>query len=214
MSYLFLQCNDEECRFRFPALAADAKALRCPRCHGDTRVAAEAVHNSPLPAADPMPTNALVALLDNIRSIHNVGSMFRSADGAGLARLHLSGITATPEHPRLAKAALGAHRTVPWTYHRNGVDAAESLKDAGYQLWALERMQSGPALAVSFNTPPPCKLALVVGNERAGVDPGILALCHGILSLPMMGEKSSLNVAVAFGIGIYSLRFGFNISVD
>lgn len=214
MSYLFLQCTDAQCRFRFPAPVAEAKALRCPRCRSDTRVVAEAVRTTPDSPSDPTTNNTLIALLDNIRSIHNVGSMFRTADGAGLVHLHLSGITATPEHPRLAKAALGAQRTIPWTYHKNGVDAAHILKDAGYDLWALERIQSGPAPNVSFIPPPPERLALVVGNERAGVDPGILALCDAILTLPMMGNKSSLNVAVAFGIGIYSLRFGFNIMTD
>jgi tRNA G18 (ribose-2'-O)-methylase SpoU len=134
--------------------------------------------------------------------------MFRTADGAGLSHMHLVGITATPEHPRLAKAALGAHETMPWTYHRNGPDAAAELRAAGYRLWALERMaEPSHQQSLYEATPPPDPLVLIVGNERAGVDPALLALCDGVFSLPMQGEKSSLNVAVAFGIAVYHLRF-------
>ena len=147
----------------------------------------------------------MAGLLDNIRSIHNVGSIFRSADGAGVAHLHLAGITATPEHPRLAKAALGAHETVHWTYFPNALDAAHALRAQGYHLIALEPAADGPP---SFTPRPADRLALVVGNERAGVDPGVLALCDAVLSLPMSGRKTSLNAAVAFGIGVYYLRYG------
>lgn len=140
--------------------------------------------------------------------------MFRSADGAGVDHLHLLGITATPEHPRLAKAALGAHETVGWTHHRHGPDAAARLRDEGFTLWALERTAEPlPQLSLYEVEPPAGPLALVVGNERAGVDPGLLTLCNGIFALPMSGGKSSLNVAVAFGIAVYHLRFGQNAVV-
>lgn len=132
--------------------------------------------------------------------------MFRSADGAGVVHLHLAGITATPEHAKLAKAALGAHETVPWTYHPNAVDAAQVLRAVGYHLVALEPMvrdSHSPFAHDDSST----RLALVVGNERAGVDPSVLALCDAVLSLPMAGGKTSLNAAVAFGIGVYYLRY-------
>lgn len=212
MTYLFLQCSNESCRFRFPASVGEAKAVRCPRCHSEVSIAAAARHDKPSPLTSPPSEIVFIGLLDNIRSIHNVGSMFRSADGAGVFHLHLTGITATPEHPKLSKAALGANEIIPWTYHRNGVDAAIMLRDCGYHLWALERLNSPTPPLISPDSPLPEKLALIVGNERAGVDPGIMALCHGVISLPMMGEKSSLNVAVAFGIAIYSLRFGKRLS--
>jgi tRNA G18 (ribose-2'-O)-methylase SpoU len=135
--------------------------------------------------------------------------MFRTADGAGVDHLHLLGITATPDHPRLAKAALGAHETVPWSYHRHGPDAAAGLRDQGFQLWALERTaELSPQVSLYEAEPLSGPLALIVGNERAGVDPALLALCDGVFTLPMSGEKSSLNVAVAFGIAVYHLRFG------
>lgn len=210
MAYLFLQCRDETCRLRFPASAAEAAGLLCPRCRGPLAVAA-VVERAPLTVSGAWSPPPLVALLDNIRSIHNVGSIFRTADGAGLDHLHLVGITATPAHPRLAKAALGAHETVGWTYHRHGPDAAAGLRDAGYRLWALERTaEPSPQPSLYEVEPPTGPLALAVGNERAGVDPALLALCDGIFSLPMTGGKSSLNVAVAFGIAVYHLRFGQN----
>ncbi len=205
MHILFLQCRDDACRLRFPATAAEAAGLVCPRCRGPLAQVAVASKAEVAPAV--VPRVALVALLDNIRSIHNVGSMFRTADGAGVSHLHLAGITATPEHPRLPKAALGAQESVPWSYCRNSIDAAGQLRDEGYELWALER-HADPAQPSLFDVAAPGRpLALVVGNEKAGVDPGVLAQCDQVLSLPMGGRKSSLNVAVAFGIAVYHIRF-------
>ncbi len=178
--------------------------LVCPRCRSALTLVAEAEKRAAGAAKPPSSGTEVVGLLDNIRSIHNVGSMFRSADGAGVAHLHLAGITATPDHPRLAKAALGAHETVPWTYHPNALDAAQAIRAQGYRLVALEPAADGPA---PFAPGSADRLALVVGNERAGVDPGVLALCDTVLSLPMSGRKTSLNAAVAFGIGVYFLRY-------
>ncbi len=207
MAYVFVQCHDAACRLRFPVPADEAAAVRCPRCRGEVLIAARALAKSAAPETI-RATSKLVGLLDNIRSIHNVGSMFRTADGAGLPHLHLAGITATPDHPKLAKAALGAQQTVGWTYHANGVEAAERLRTEGFRLWALERLTTADRPALAMLDPAAGPLALVVGNERAGVDPGILALCDVVLSLPMVGQKSSLNAAVAFGIAVYYLRFG------
>lgn len=205
MSFAILQCGEEACRFRFPAEAAAVHGLACPRCRGPLAVAA--VVTRPAAPPDITPSSGVVALLDNIRSVHNVGSMFRTADGAGLGHLHLAGITATPAHPRLAKAALGSQYTVAWTYHRNSLDAAAQLRAEGYRLWALERVPGSQHLSLYEDGPRPARLALVVGNEQAGVDPGLLEACDAILSLPMGGEKRSLNVAVAFGIAVYHLNF-------
>jgi tRNA G18 (ribose-2'-O)-methylase SpoU len=212
LSYIFLQCTNDHCRFRFPASAAEAEALVCPRCLGLVALAAAALQAKPasleLSATGPI----LVGLLDNIRSIHNVGSIFRTADGAGVAGLYLGGITATPEHPKLAKAALGANETIPWSYYPNSLDAASALRAVGFQLWALERLSPPATFSPDIIDIPP-KLALVVGNERAGIDPGLLALCDVVVSLPMAGHKSSLNAAVAFGIAIYGLRYGKMLSL-
>ncbi|MDX1688905.1 MAG: RNA methyltransferase [Candidatus Promineifilaceae bacterium] len=206
--FLMRQCVQPSCRFRFPVPAASRKGEECPRCGAATYAATE-----PFSGHRPEPSGsgagpAVEALLDNVRSILNVGSIFRTADGAGIRPLHLCGITATPDHPKLAKTALGAETAVPWRYNSNGVDAAEALKAGGRQLWALESSGQSDALFDIQPDPAGAPIVLVVGHERAGVDPGILTLCDRVLHIPMQGVKASLNVATAFGIAAYYLRFG------
>ena len=207
MTFEIWQCVNDSCRFRFPAEKGTQLARHCPRCGQPTRLveqvqaSAETAAPSSLPAAAP----PFAALLDNIRSIHNVGSMFRTADGAGLSHLYLCGITATPAHPKLAKAALGAHEVVPWSQWNNGVDTAVSLKDTGHTLWAIEAIpQAEPLFSANVTLSGPT--VLIVGNEKAGVDPGLLAHCDRVFCLPMYGRKRSLNAAVAFGIATYYIK--------
>jgi 23S rRNA (guanosine2251-2'-O)-methyltransferase len=160
------------------------------------------------PQASEAPGPPLEVLLDNIRSAWNVGSMLRSADGAGVRRVHLCGVSAWPDNPKVAKTALGAERSLPWQHAPDGVALARSLKAAGLRLWALEggeRAQPLFELRADVAGPP---IVLVAGNELTGVDPGILALCERVASLPMAGVKGSLNVAVAFGIAVYTIRYG------
>ena len=217
-AYEFRECSAANCRFRYPVLVTAQQTQNCPYCGSETRQV-----SVPLPSENlgttaastllstnvttPINSPPLSALLDNIRSIHNVGSMFRTADGAGLAHLYLCGMTATPDHPKLAKAALGADKTVGWSYARNALETAVTLKKAGNQLWAIETIPTAEPL---FDVMPLLltkPAVLVVGNEKAGVDPGILAHCDRVLSLPMSGHKQSLNAAVAFGIAVYHLSF-------
>lgn len=208
MSFEIWQCSNASCRFRFPAEVGMQQAQRCPRCGQPTQVVGQVQENGEMGTAVPTPPPSsppLAALLDNIRSIHNVGSMFRTADGAGLNHLYLCGITATPEHPKLAKAALGAHEAIPWSQWNNGVDTAVSLQAQGYTLWAIEATpQAEPLYEAEITLPGPT--ALIVGNEKAGVDPGLLTLCDRVFCLPMYGRKRSLNAAVAFGIAAYTIR--------
>lgn len=203
--FQILECSQPECRFRFPVEAGDEQAQRCPRCSAPvTVVTLPYAHDVAWSKANP--PRPLRALLDNIRSIHNVGSIFRSADGAGVHHLYLCGITATPHHPKLAKAALGAHTTVPWSYHRNGLETAVLLRAAGHPLYALETTAAAtPLFKSSWPAAPAAPPILIVGNEKAGIDPGLLDLCDGILTLPMHGMKRSLNAAVAFGIAAYHI---------
>ncbi|NTV37112.1 MAG: RNA methyltransferase [Anaerolineaceae bacterium] len=148
----------------------------------------------------------VIGLLDNIRSILNVGSIFRTADGAGFEKLILSGITATPLHPKLAKTGLGAEGLIPWEYTPNALDTASELIHQGYSLWALEECDNAVSLFDYDRTIfPDSPVALVVGNEITGVDPDILNLAHVKVWIPMNGSKRSLNVAVAFGIAAYNL---------
>jgi len=148
----------------------------------------------------------LFALLEDIRSLWNVGSIFRTTDGAGLGGLILSGITGCPPRREIAKTGLGAENSVPWRYAENALDALLALKATGTFLLALERTaQSVPICEFLAEAAPALPLCLVVGNEVSGVSPEALARCDRVCHLPMRGTKSSLNVAVAFGIAAYRL---------
>ncbi|MCX6047511.1 MAG: RNA methyltransferase [Chloroflexi bacterium] len=201
------QCTEPTCRLRFPVTPEDRIGKHCPRCGSPIQIVIEQPDTAPIslidPAAQPL---ALHVLLDNVRSTFNVGSIFRTADGAGVQQLYLCGITPTPEHPKVGKTALGAEQAIAWSQHHNAVDLACSLQARGATLWALE---DGPTAASLFK---PTSLAmsepvvLIMGNEVTGVDPGLLAICDRILAIPMSGVKRSLNVATAFGIAIYEIR--------
>lgn len=208
MQYHIRQCSNELCRFRFPAAEDAAGQERCPQCGSPTYRAVEFP-----PAADftrhhmrPAALH-LEILLDNTRSVYNVGSMFRTADGAGIKQMHLCGITSTPEHPKFAKTALGADEMIPWRYYLNGVDAAVALKKQGYALWALEETPQSESL-FEVQLEPERPTVLVLGNEVVGVDPEILALCERHLVIPMQGRKKSLNVTIAMGTAVYWLLYG------
>ncbi len=204
--YEFRQCEWEACRFRFPVEIKESRAGRCPRCGTATIVAGvPIVHPADNVSSAVRP--AFSALLDNIRSIHNVGSMFRTADGAGVRHLYLCGITATPAHSKLGKAALGAQETVPWSYSLNAVDLALSLKEKGQQLWAIEAAEDAEPFFDADLEIGSQNVTIIIGNERAGVDPGILSLSDRVFRLPMAGHKRSLNVAVVFGIVSYHMRY-------
>ncbi|MBX3060990.1 MAG: TrmH family RNA methyltransferase [Anaerolineae bacterium] len=202
------QCGNVGCGFRFPAAAGSGE--RCPQCGGATAVVAIPHHKRENAIAHPVSGLHLELLLDNIRSLYNVGSIFRTADGAGVRHVHLAGMTATPEHPKLAKTALGSDSQMGWSYSRNGVDTAVRLQNQGYRLWALEDAPEAVSLySIKGNELGDGRaLLLVVGNENVGVDPAILQRCERILAIPMLGVKDSLNVAVACGIAIYHLLFG------
>jgi 23S rRNA (guanosine2251-2'-O)-methyltransferase len=200
------QCLNPACRFRFPVTDERVSGEKCPICRTPTERAAEyAGSHKPEPLSIPAEP-VIEALLDNIRSIYNVGSILRTADGAGLTHLHCCGITPPPDHPKIAKTALGAEKSVGWTQYRNGLETAVSLKQRGYQLLALECTPDAILITdvqLTGNQP----VVLVVGNEIAGVDPGILEICDQTIMLPMQGVKNSLNVASAFAVAAYALRF-------
>jgi len=140
------------------------------------------------------------ALLDDVRSLWNVGSMFRSADACAVARLLLCGITGTPPRREIAKTALGADEVVAWTYH---ADAAEALDDAIARGLTPVALESTPRAVALAEIVWPARTLLVVGNEVDGVSPRLLDRCGLYAAIPMRGAKESLNVAVAFGIAAY-----------
>lgn len=145
----------------------------------------------------------VVALFDNIRSMFNVGSMFRTADGAWLEEVIICGYTACPPRKEIAKTALGSEYSVPWRHIPNAVEALRALKRRGYTAVALEHTtQSRSYTQVDYNFP----LVFVVGNEGVGIQDEIVQECDFAVELPQHGMKSSMNVAVAFGVMLYELR--------
>jgi tRNA G18 (ribose-2'-O)-methylase SpoU len=139
----------------------------------------------------------LAVLADNVRSLWNVGSMFRTADACGVSLLVLAGVTGCPPREGIAKTALGAESTVAWRFRADELAALRELESEGYAPVAVENGPAGVALP-DFEWPGrPC---LVVGNEVRGVSPHVLEACTGRVSIPMLGRKETLNVAVAFGI--------------
>jgi tRNA G18 (ribose-2'-O)-methylase SpoU len=204
----FFECVRPECRFRFTTGAGNYEfSEKCPKCGANTRrvdVPDYQYHRTS--SSGDFPGPRLEILLDNLRSTFNVGSIFRTADGAGVDQIHLLGITPPVSHPQIHKTALGAELTVPSAQHWNGVDAAREVKARGLALWALEDGDGAQSIFTLADQPAPVSIALVVGNEAAGVDPEILSLCDQIVSIPMMGKKESLNVAIACSVAVYVIR--------
>lgn len=156
---------------------------------------------------EPVP---LTVLVEDVRSLWNVGSIFRSADGAGWTRLILSGITGCPPRKEIAKTSLGAEDHLLWKYYLSAVDVLPQLKSAGVLIVGLERNLDSIDLSKAvadgrLRTP----LCLVVGNEVTGLSAESLDLCDVVCHLPMRGFKESLNVAVAYGIASYTLASAF-----
>lgn len=149
------------------------------------------------------PKLPLCVVLNNIRSLHNVGAIFRTADGAGVEKIWLCGITGFPPQGGIAKTALGAQDYVPWEYREDVLSLLKELKEEGYQIVLLEQTQ-GALLHDAFK--PAGAVCLVVGNEVSGVSQDMLSLCDEAMEIEMSGIKNSLNVAVAFGIAVYQLR--------
>lgn len=206
LPYHIRKCKRAECSLRYPVIEGNQQSEVCPRCGGETDLIYEGMIEDEMnPAAAITKMFCVEAILDNIRSAWNVGSMFRTADGVGLHHLYLCGITPTPENPRVVKTALGAETVVPWSYHPDGVHLAKCLHNEGVNLWALEDGPDASQLTIGGALKSEKRIVLVVGNEISGVDPGIRELCEKILHIPMRGIKRSLNAAVAFGVAAHYL---------
>lgn len=148
----------------------------------------------------------LIVVAEDVRSLWNVGSIFRTADGAGISRLVLCGITGSPPRKEIAKTSLGAEDTVPWNYATSALEVVLALRSLGYQIVGLECSDDSQPLTElltkgALKTP----MCLVVGNEVTGLSPEVLNHCDIVCHLPMRGMKESLNVAVAFGIAAYAI---------
>lgn len=148
--------------------------------------------------------NPLVIVLDNIRSMHNVGSAFRTADAFLCEKIILCGITAQPPHREIHKTALGATDTVEWEYLENTMDAIESLKNQGYKIASVEQADQSISLE-KFQINSNEKLVLVFGNEVKGVSDTIVENSDYVLEIPQFGTKHSINVSVSIGVVIWDL---------
>lgn len=151
----------------------------------------------------PRANKEVIAICHNIRSAFNVGSIFRTAEGAGVTRIILGGYSAHPPHPKLAKTALGAEKAIPYQRVWHTWQAIDELKKNGYHIVALEQTKNASDL---FKFKPKFPIALILGNEVKGLSKGILTRCDHVIEIPMYGQKESLNVSVAFGIAIYLLQ--------
>ncbi|MBN2486038.1 MAG: RNA methyltransferase [Bacteroidales bacterium] len=148
--------------------------------------------------------NPLVIILDNVRSMNNIGSVFRSADAFLASKIYLCGITATPPHKDIHKTALGATETVEWVYFENTIDAIDEIKKEGYTVYAVEQAENSIGLnqlSLSENA----KTAVVFGHEVRGVHQQVVNHCDAVLEIPQFGTKHSLNISVCAGIVIWEL---------
>ena len=148
--------------------------------------------------------SGLVVVLDNIRSAHNVGSAFRTADAFGIDRILLCGISAVPPSAEIHKSALGAEDAVPWTHFDDTLEALSALRAEGYDLIAVEQTVHSVKLG-TYRRDPARKVALVFGNEVSGVQQAAVDACDLSLEIPQYGTKHSLNVSVSVGVVLWEL---------
>lgn len=148
--------------------------------------------------------NPIIVVLDNIRSMHNVGSVFRSADAFLVEAIFLCGYTPQPPHRDIQKTALGATETVDWLYFETTSDAVTQLKTKGYYVYAVEQAAESISLE-KITVKPRENIAIVMGNEVEGVQDDVLMMVDGCLEIPQAGMKHSLNISVAAGIVLWEL---------
>ena len=144
----------------------------------------------------------VIVVLDNVRSLSNVGAVFRSADAFRMGALFLCGITACPPHREIHKTALGADETVPWRYFGSTVEACRELNAMGYRIVAVEQVE-GSVMLQDFTVEP--NMAFVLGNEVEGVSDEVLPFCDAAIEIPQEGTKHSLNVSVCSGIIMWNI---------
>jgi len=146
----------------------------------------------------------IAIVLDNVRSMHNVGSAFRTGDAFAVEQIALCGITAQPPHREIHKTALGATDTVDWTYYPSTSAAAEALKQQGYAIYAIEQADQSTSLE-AFEVQAGEKIALVFGNEVFGVEEELVQQADGCIEIPQFGTKHSLNISVSIGVVLWDL---------
>jgi tRNA G18 (ribose-2'-O)-methylase SpoU len=146
----------------------------------------------------------VVVVLENIRSMHNVGSVFRTADAFLIEAIYICGYTAQPPRKEIDKTALGATETVTWKYFSSSKEAIEDLQKKEYKIFSIEQVDKSISLE-KFNELQIEKVALIFGNEVSGVEAETISLCHGCIEIPQFGMKHSLNISVAVGIVLWEI---------
>jgi len=146
----------------------------------------------------------IVIVLDDIRSLHNIGAVFRTSDAFLIEKIYLCGITATPPNKEIHKTALGATETVAWEYAKNVVEVVEKLKAENVSVYSIEQVENSIMLN-DFSVATETKYALVFGNEVKGVSQEVINLSAGVIEIPQLGTKHSLNISVSAGIVIWDL---------
>ncbi|EKT4491426.1 RNA methyltransferase [Flavobacterium psychrophilum] len=146
----------------------------------------------------------IIIVLDDIRSLHNIGSVFRTADAFLIEKIYLCGITATPPNKEIHKTALGATETVVWEHHENVLEVIENLKKDEISVFAIEQVENAIFLN-DFKVEATKKYALIFGNEVFGVNQEAIRLCDGTIEIPQLGTKHSLNISVSTGIVVWDL---------
>jgi tRNA G18 (ribose-2'-O)-methylase SpoU len=149
------------------------------------------------------PKNPIIVILDNIRSMHNVGSVFRTADAFLVEAVFLCGYTPQPPHRDIQKTALGATETIDWIYFPTTMDAVRMLLEKGYRIFAVEQVEGSISLEKFRQNEE--KIAVIFGNEVEGVDAAVLPFCDGCIEIPQLGMKHSLNISVAAGIVLWEM---------
>lgn len=146
----------------------------------------------------------LIIVLDDIRSLHNIGSVFRTADAFLIEKIYLCGITAIPPNKEIHKTALGATETVSWEYQKDILEVIENLKKENVSVFAIEQVENSIFLQ-DFKVEKNKKYALIFGNEVYGVSQSAIELCDGTIEIPQLGTKHSLNISVSAGIVVWDL---------
>ena len=144
----------------------------------------------------------LIVVLDNVRSLHNIGSIFRTCDAFLIEAMYLCGISATPPHREIHKTALGAEESVDWKYFETAMLAVEHLQTNDYIVWGVEQTENSISLT-DFNIEPGKRYALVFGNEVRGMEQQVVNRCEGCIEIPQFGTKHSFNVSVSAGIVLW-----------
>ncbi len=146
----------------------------------------------------------LTVVLDDVRSMYNVGSVFRTADSFRLEKIMLCGITACPPHPEIHKTAIGEELSMEWKKSENTIEAVNKLHEEGYEVYALEQVEHSVPLQ-NFKVEHGKKYALILGNEVKGVSQEAVNICDGAIEIPQFGTKHSMNVSVSGGIAIWQI---------